>query len=143
MLGDVGTIFPVFQGFWIGFGVIGGMVFYEQGHLIFYKNYEKHVTAGATLVVKWPSVGLYLLAASLIVGGCAVLVIRLTGLVDLPLDTLVTSIGDRLNITTSGLADSSGLGILATALVLSVLLISLLVAAIWHDRPSWTDVQTF
>jgi len=76
MLGDVGTIFPVFQGFWIGFGVIGGMVFYEQGHLIFYKNYEKHVTAGATLVVKWPSVGLYLLAASLIVGGCAVLVIR-------------------------------------------------------------------
>jgi hypothetical protein len=27
--GDVLTVFPVFQAFWIGFGIVGGMVFYQ------------------------------------------------------------------------------------------------------------------
>jgi hypothetical protein len=28
-LGDISTIFPVFQAIWIGFGVVGGMIFYD------------------------------------------------------------------------------------------------------------------
>ena len=31
ILGDAMTVFPVFQAFWIGFSVVGGVVFYEVG----------------------------------------------------------------------------------------------------------------
>ena len=52
------------------------MVFYEQGHLIFFRNYEKVMEYGGKLDVKWKVVMLYVLAALLIMGGCACLVYR-------------------------------------------------------------------
>ena len=52
------------------------MVFYEQGHLIFFRNYEKVMEYGGKLDVKWKVVMLYVLAALLITGGCACLVYR-------------------------------------------------------------------
>ncbi len=100
------------------------------------------VLAQVTSRLRWAGFGRRfrsLVLSTSLATAAAVLAIRLTGLVKLPLDTLVTSIGDRLNITTSGLSDYSGLGILAATLVLSVLLVSLIVATIWHDRPSTSD----
>jgi uncharacterized membrane protein len=33
-LGDISTIFPVFQAIWIGFGVVGGIIFYDLGSVM-------------------------------------------------------------------------------------------------------------
>ena len=60
--GSTTTVFPVFQGFWIGFGVLGGMLFYEQAHLVF-KNSDGTFNAG--------NIVLYLFAFLSILLGCA------------------------------------------------------------------------
>eukprot|EP00937_MAST-01D_sp_MAST-1D-sp2_P000369 g369.t1 len=71
-MADVTTVYPVFQGFWIGFGVVGGIVFYEQGHIIFCDDslWEHGWCAGAT---NGENIALYLFSAVCILGGCALL----------------------------------------------------------------------
>ena len=49
----------------------------------------------------------------------AVLVIRLTGLIELPMDPIVTSIATTLGLQTNGIADWTGLGLLAATLVVT------------------------
>ncbi len=66
----------------------------------------------------------------------AILFVRLTGLVSLPLDEIVTSLAGQMGIETTGVADWNGLGILAAMLMLAVVAVSLLAAACWHDRPT-------
>ena len=51
------VVFPVFQAWWIGFGVIGGIVFYQQ--------YEDLTTE------QW---GVYLFGGSLMICGCWLLI---------------------------------------------------------------------
>ena len=50
--------------------------------------------------------------------GVAVLFVRLTGLVSLPLDEMVTSTAGLIGIQTIGVADWAGLGVLAVILLL-------------------------
>ena len=69
----------------------------------------------------------------------AVLVIRLTGLIELPLDPIVTSIATTLGLQTNGIADWTGLGLLAATLVVAVLATSLILATLWHERPTSRD----
>ena len=69
----------------------------------------------------------------------AVLVIRLTGLIELPLDPIVTSIATTLGLQTNGIADWTGLGLLAATLVVAVLATSLILATLWHDQPTSRD----
>ncbi len=71
--------------------------------------------------------------------GVAVLFVRLTGLVSLPLDEMVTSTAGLIGIQTIGVADWAGLGVLAVILLLGAVAVSLLIAACWHDRPTRSD----
>ena len=52
------------------------MVFYEQGHLVFFNNYNEWYEHDRPLQVRWGVVMLYVLAALLILGGCGCLVYR-------------------------------------------------------------------
>lgn len=65
-MADVSTCYPVFQGFWIAFGVLGGLIFYEQAHLVLLHD-------GDMKTPNWPNIVLYLLAAVLMMGGCFML----------------------------------------------------------------------
>ncbi|GIT31689.1 MAG: hypothetical protein Ct9H300mP1_37350 [Planctomycetaceae bacterium] len=71
--------------------------------------------------------------------GVAVLFVRLTGLVNLPLDEMVTLTAGLIGIQTIGVADWAGLGVLAAILVLAAVAVSSLTAACWHDRPTRSD----
>jgi len=74
-----------------------------------------------------------------VAAAAVVLFVRLTGLVDLPIDPMVMSAAGLLGIETTGIGDPAGLGILAATLVLAVLAASALIAALWHERPSGSD----
>ena len=57
--------------------------------------------------------------------GVTILFVRLTGLVSLPLDGMVTATAGLLGIETIGVADWAGLGILAALLLLAAAAVSL------------------
>jgi hypothetical protein len=50
-MGDIMTIYPVFQAFWIGFGVFGGMVFYQDFKDLSTTQWAIYLCAAAAMVV--------------------------------------------------------------------------------------------
>jgi hypothetical protein len=50
-LGEVLTVFPLFQAFWIGFGIVGGMVFFQQTHELQMGDWIVHGCAGVFMLV--------------------------------------------------------------------------------------------
>jgi multidrug transporter EmrE-like cation transporter len=50
-LGEIMTVFPVFQAFWISFGVIGGIIFYQQGSHLSDVAIILHILAAIFMVV--------------------------------------------------------------------------------------------
>ena len=102
----------------------------------------ERVLAQVSSRLRWAGFGRRLSALVLwtsVAAAAVVLIVRLTGLVDLPIDPMLISAGGMLGIETTGIADPTGLGILAATLMLTVLAVSLLVAVIWHERPSTSD----
>jgi hypothetical protein len=71
--------------------------------------------------------------------GVTILFVRLTGLVSLPLDGMVTATAGLFGIETIGVADWAGLGILTAILLLAAVAVSVLAAACWHDRPTRSE----
>ena len=68
--------------------------------------------------------------------GVTILFVRLTGLVSLPLDGMVTATAGLLGIETIGVADWAGLGILTAILLLAAVAVSVLAAACWACWPA-------
>jgi hypothetical protein len=48
--GDVLTVFPVFQAFWIGFGIVGGLVFYQLSELLTWVEWIAYCAAGVSML---------------------------------------------------------------------------------------------
>jgi len=100
------------------------------------------VLATVTSRLRWAGFGRRLSALVLwtsVATAVAVLVIRLTGLIELPLDPILSSIAATLGLQTTGIADWTGLGLLAATLVVAVLATSLILATFWHERPTSRD----
>merc|ERR1740130_433812 len=50
-MGDIMTVYPVFQAFWIGFGVFGGIVFYQDAKKLSTGNWIAYVIAACMMVL--------------------------------------------------------------------------------------------
>merc|ERR1712230_27177 len=49
--GEVLTVFPVFQAFFIGFGVVGGMIFYQQSSKMSGLDWGMNVLGGVFMLI--------------------------------------------------------------------------------------------
>ena len=78
----------------------------------------------------------WLVVAFSVVAGTTVLFVRLSGLVPYSVDSLLTRLGSGLGLETTGMADWTGLGLLAGVLVAGVVVASAMIAGIWRDRPT-------